>query len=185
MGTIRRLRLLGNIIAVLGIVIIFFSTLLPIVKMPQTLIVTGPNIPLTAKSTYWIDTFIIPTIDNDTIFSVTLRGNQNGGLGVTIIPYSNGAPLVGAMPLINYMLTPSQNTFTTQVRTTVQAEYFVSVYSQLNNYTLTINSVWSPYNSFRPYLYLGLSMLPAGLLIIYYDRIVEKKEQIIQNSTAQ
>ena len=180
--TIRRLRLLGNFLTIMGILVIFSSTILPIVKLPQTLIKTGPSVNLSNYTNYWIDTFVIPTIDNDTDVTITLRGDHQGGLGITIIPFKDGAAVVGALPIINFIEEPSQQTFTISAKTSMMSEYFVSVVSIRNNYTLTINSIWSPFDSLRPYLYFGLSEIPAGLLLIYYDRIVEKRDHMYKNA---
>jgi hypothetical protein len=113
-----------------------------------------------------------------------LKGDHAGGLGITIIPYQDGAPVVGAMPIINYIFEIDQEILSAQAKTTMRSEYFVSVVTIKNSYTLTINSLWSPFDSLRAYLYLGLSMLPAGLLIIYYDRIIEKRDELIRISLA-
>jgi hypothetical protein len=166
----------------MGILVVFSSTILPIVKLPQTFIKKGPSVNLTEYMSYWIDTFILPPIDNDTKVVVTLRGDHSGGLGITIIPFRDSAPVVGALPIINYIENISQQTFTLSSKTTMKSEYFVSVVSIRNNYTLTINSIWSPFDSLRAYLYLGLSAIPAGLLIIYYDRIVEKRDRMFKDA---
>ncbi len=166
----------------MGILVVFSSTILPIVKLPQTLTKMGPSVNLTQYTNYWIDTFVLPTIDNDTLVVVTLRGDHAAGLGITIIPYRDGAPIVGALPIINYIEDLSQQTFTLSSKTTMKSEYFVSVVSIRNNYTLTISSIWSPFDSLRAYLYLGISAIPAGLLIIYYDRIVEKRDRMYKSA---
>jgi hypothetical protein len=176
------LRIIGNFLTIIGILVVFSSTVLPIVKLPQTLVKTGPSVNLTESNNYWIDTFVLPTIDNDTEVVVTLRGGHAGSLGITIIPFRDGAAVVGALPVINYIFDPSQQTFTASARTTMKSEYFVSILSIRNNYTLTINSIWSPFDSLRAYVYLGLSAIPAGLLIIYYDRIVEKRDRMYRNA---
>jgi hypothetical protein len=166
----------------MGILVVFSSSVLPLVKLPQILTKTGPSFILTESNQYWIDTFIIPTIDNDTMILITLKGGHVGGIGISIIPYKDGTPIVGETPVINYIFDADQETYTTQAKTNLKAEYFVTVFCIKNNYTLTINSVWSPYDSLRAYLYLGLSTLPAGLLIIYYDRIIEERDIEIQKA---
>jgi hypothetical protein len=166
----------------MGILVVFSSTILPIVKLPQTLTKTGPSVNLSQYTSYWIDTFVLPTIDNDTEVTVMLRGDHQGGLGITIISFRDGAAVIGALPIINYIEEPSQQTFTISAKTNMKSDYFVSVVSIRNNYTLTINSVWSPFDSLRPYLYLGISAIPAGLLLIYYDRIVEKRDRMYKNA---
>jgi hypothetical protein len=179
---IRRLFVLGNILIVIGILVVFSSTVLPLVKLPQTLNMKGPSVALTETTQYWIDTIILPTIDNDTLILLNLKAEHGGGIGISIIPYRDGAPVVGEMPIINYFFEANEETITTQTRTIMRSEYFVSIVSIRNNYILTISSVWSPYDSLRAYLYLGLCMFPAGLLIIHYDRIVEKRDHMFQSA---
>ena len=151
-------------------------------KLPQTLNLKGPSVALTETTQYWIDTIILPTIDNDTLILLNLKAEHGGGIGISIIPYRDGTPVVGEMPIINYFFEANEEIITTQTRTIMRSEYFVSIVSIRNNYTLTISSVWSPYNSLRTYLYLGLCLLPAGLLIIYYDRIIEKRDHMFQRA---
>jgi hypothetical protein len=181
-NTIRKLRIIGNLLTIFGILVVFSSLVLPLVKLPQTFNRTGPSA-VAGSNQYWIDTFILPQIDNGTVIMIYLKGVHPGGLGITIIPYQEGAPIVGATPVINYIFETDQETLTAQSMATLDAEYFVSVVSIMNSYSLTISSVWSPYNSLRTYLYPGLSMLPAGLLIVYYDRIIEKRDEQIRKST--
>ena len=166
----------------MGILIAFSSSVLPLVKLNQTLIKTGPSITLTESNQYWIDTFILPTIDNDTPVIVNLKGEKAGGLGITIIPYKNGAYVIGKGAILNHIFNVGEQIFAATARTSVESEYFVSVSCIRNNYTLTISSVWSPYDSLKAYLYLGLSAFPAGLLIIYYDRIIEKRDRLFQKA---
>ncbi len=177
----RRLRLLGNLLTVAGILVVFSSTVLPLVKLPQTITKTGPSALTTSQ--YWIDTFILPTIDAGTMVTIYLRGDHAGGLGITIIPYQGGSPVVGVPPIINYIFEVDQSTLTAQAKANMTSEYFVTVVTIRNNYTLTLSSVWSPFESLKAYLYPGLSMLPAGLLIIYYDRIIEKRDEEILKAT--
>jgi uncharacterized protein YjeT (DUF2065 family) len=179
----RRLRLLGNALTVLGILVVFSSSVLPMVRLPQTLIRTGPNVTPGTVNEYWIDTFILPTIDAETPVLVDLRESARGGLGITIIPYRDGAPVMGAPPLFTHLFDEGESTYSVEAATRIQAEYFVSVFSEMNAYTLTISSVWSPYDSLRPYLYLGLVTIAAGLVLIYYDRILEKRDREILEAT--
>ena len=181
----RRLRILGNFLTIIGILMIFSSTILPLVKLPQTLVKAGPRVTLNESAQYWIDTFILPTIDYDTPVLVSIRGEHAGGVSVTIIPWRDGSTIMGEKPIINYIFEEDQQTYTTTAKASMTSEYFVSVFCIRNNYTLTINSVWSPYYNLRAYLYLGLSALPAGLLVIYYDRILDKRDQIIKKAQAE
>jgi hypothetical protein len=177
----RKLKALGNFLTIIGIIIIFASTILPLVKLPQTYVKRGPSVKLDETTQYWIDTSILPNIDKGTPFSVDLVGGHSGGLGITILPFRDGAVIAGASPLINQIFTADQQRFTASANTSIFSEYLVSIVSIRNNYTLTINSRWSPFDSFRAYTYLGLSALPAGLLIIYYDNILEKRDRLFKN----
>lgn len=165
----------------MGVIVIFASTILPIVKLPQTYVKKGPSVKLDSSTQYWIDTMVLPNIDKDTLFSVDLVGEHPGGLGITILPFRDGEVIVGATPLINQIFNPDQQRFTASTNTTIFSEYLVSILSIKNNYTLTISSKWSPFDSLKAYTYLGLSALPAGLLIIYYDNILEKRDRLFKN----
>jgi hypothetical protein len=167
---------------VIGILVFFSSTVLPLVKIPQTMNMKGPSRTPTETTQYWIDTIILPTIDNDTLILLNLEAENNGGIGISIIPYKDGAPVIGEMPIINYFFESNEKNITTQARTVMRSEYFISIVSIRNNYTLTISSVWSPYASFRTYLYLSLFTVSAGLLIIYYDMIIEKRDRMFQRA---
>ena len=181
----RKLKLFGNLLTITGILVVFSSSVLPLVKLPQTLTKTGPSSMTTGVNQYWIDTFIIPSVDEGTTVTVNLVGARAGGLAVTIIPYKDGAPVVGATPVVSYILDETEKTYTVHAKTDISSDLFVSVACIKNNYTITIDSLWSPYNNLRAYTYLGLSTLPAGLLIIYYDRIIEKRDQAIKKALNQ
>src|SRR5512138_3697721 len=119
----RRLRILGNILMVLGILVVFSSTLLPLVKLPQTITKKGPT-SLTSSDQYWIDTFILPTIDNGTTVTVYLVGDHLGGLGITMIPYREGVAVIGAAPIINYIFETDQQTLVGRANASLTSEYF-------------------------------------------------------------
>ncbi len=177
----RKLRAYSAVLITAGVVLIFISTVLPQLKSEQTLVRKGPGVPLTDGISYWIDTFILPPIDEGSQFYVNLRTERPGNESVTVFPYANGQ-FIGSKPLVNWVFERDQSSFMVSTVVTVSSSYFVSIYSRMNNYTLTIRSTWSPYDSLRVYLYWGIAALPAGLLILYYDRIRERQERMFRDS---
>jgi len=176
----RKLKALGNFLTITGIIIIFASAIFPLIQLPQNLVRKGPSIKFDNDTKYWIDIIGLPVIKKGTTFYLELIGNQTGGLVLTVLPSKDGTPIAGTSPLIAYSFNTDQKRFVTSTTIEVESEYIVSVISIQNHYSLTINSVWSPFDSYKAYLYFGLFTLPAGLLILYYDSILEKREQLIK-----
>jgi hypothetical protein len=173
----RRLKTLGNLLTITGIIIIFASAIFPLIDLPQTLIRKGPSVKFDENIKYWIDIIGLPNIKRGTRFYLDLKGEDTGGLVITVLPSKNGIVIVGSSPLISYIFGTTQKEYEATPITEIESEYVVSVVSIQNNYTLTISSVWSPFDSYKTYLYPGLFTLPAGLLILYYDNILEKRER--------
>jgi hypothetical protein len=152
------------------------------VKLPQTLVKRGPSVELDENTTYWIDTWGLPSIDAGTPFSVDLEAGSPGGISIAILPSRSGEVILGSGPLLTYVFNSTQQRLLASTTAPVSAEYIVFIVCIKNNFTLTINSKWSPFYDLRAYIYFGLGTLPAGLLIIYYDKIKESKERIIQEA---
>jgi hypothetical protein len=175
----RRLKTFGILLVAAGALIIFMSTVLPLVKTPQTLQKKGPSVKLDETINYWIDTWILPPIDKGTSLTVDLVSESPGGVSITIFPSKNGEIIAGSNPILTSSFTPIQQSLHTTKKASMTSEYTVSIICIMNNFTLTISSNWSPFYVLRTYLYLGLGSLPAGLLIIYYSKIKESKEKIL------
>ena len=178
----RRLRAVGLLLTVAGIVTIFVSTGLPLVKLPQTFARKGPSIALDERTTYWIDNWVLPPIDAGTPVLVDLEASIPGGLSIVIFPSQGGEVIPGSSALVTHVFDANQQTFSTSVIAMISSEYIISIVSIKNTFTLTINSKWSPFYGLKAYLYLGLGMLPVGLLIIYSDKINESKERILREA---
>ena len=172
----------GFLLSTAGMVIILMSTILPLVKFPQTLLRKGPSVKFDEATTYWIDTWILPPIDAGTPFSVDLEAGSPGGLSIAILPSRGGEVIPGSSPLLTHVFEPTQQTLSASKTAPMSSEYTVFIISVRNNFTLTISSKWSPFYDLRVYLYLGLATLPAGLLIIYYDGTKESKERLIREA---
>lgn len=178
----RRLKAVGLLLVIAGMVIIFMSIILPSVKLPQTFSKKGPSVKLDENTTYWIDTWILPPIDAGTTFSVDFEGAHPGGLTIAIFPSRDSEVIPGSSPLLTYVLGPDQQRLSTSMIAPMSSEYAVFIVSIRNNFTLKINSNWSPFYDLRVYLYFGIGVLPAGILIIYYETIKEDHERIIREA---
>lgn len=178
----QRLKAIGFLLVIMGIVIIFISTVLPLVKLPQTFIETGPKVELDEEISYWIDTYILPPIDAGTPFSVDFEGAHPGGLTIAILPSRDGEVIPGSSPLLTDVFDPTRQRLSTSTTAPMSSEYTIFIVSIGNNYTIRINSKWSPFHHFRVYLYFGIGALPAGLLVLYYERMMERQRRIISEA---
>lgn len=178
----HRLKAIGFLLVITGIIIIFMSVILPLVKLPQTFVMRGPKVELNEDTTYWIETCILPPIDAGTPFSVDLEGAHPGGLTIAILPSRDGEVIPGSSPLLTSVLDPNQQGLSTSTTAPMSSEYTIFIVSIRNNFTLMINSNWSPFYNLRIYLYFGIGALPAGLLVIYYERILEGQKRVIREA---
>jgi len=179
---LRRLKAIGFLLVIVGIIIIFMSTVLTLVKLPQTFVKKGPDVKLNENITYWIDTWILPPIDAGTPFSLELEGAQPGGLTIAILPSRDGEVIPGSSPLLTDLLDRTQKRLSISTTAPISSEYTVFIVSIRNNFTLRINSNWSPFYNLRVNLYFGVGVLLTGLLVIYYDRINEGQKRIIREA---
>ena len=178
----RRLMAFGLLLVIVGVVVIFASTVLPFVKLPQTFVKKGPSVKLNENITYWIDTWVLPPIDVGTPVSVDLEGAQPGGLTIAILPSRGSEVIPGSRPLLTDALNSTQQRLAISKIAPVSSEYTVFIVCIRNNFTLKIDSNWSPFYNLRVYLYFGIGALPVGLLVIYYERIKERQERIIREA---
>jgi len=176
------LRIFGIFLIVAGVVITFSSTILPFVKIPQTFVKKGPSVKLDETTTYWIDTWVLPPIDAGTPFSVELIGAHPGGLTIAVLPSQDSETIPNSRPLLTNVFNSTQNRLYISTTTSVSSQYTVFIVSIRNNFTLTINSRWSPFYNLRVYLYCGIGAIPAGLLVIYYWKIREERERVIREA---
>jgi len=178
----RKLKTVGIFLLIAGLVMVLMSTVLPLVKMPQTFTKSGPSRELNENITYWIDTWVLPPIDAGTPFSLDLEAGSPGGINIAILPSWGGEVILGSGPLLSCAINSTQQALSASAIVQTTSEYLVFIVCTRNNFTLTINSKWSPFYSLRILIYPGLGTLPAGLLILYYDRILENKERLIRES---
>lgn len=178
----RRLKGIGTVLLIVGIAVTFMSTAVPYVKVSQTFYEEGPGIKFNENTTYWINIWIIPPIDAGESLFVMVESSRPGGAQITILPSREGEIIAGATPIVRYALAPNQHTYSTVTVVPLTSEYFVFVASFESNFTLLINSRWSPFYDVRTYVYFGLGGVAAGIVILYYDRIKEKQERMLREA---
>lgn len=180
----HQLKVLGVVLGTVGLGILFMSAILPLVKLDQTLVKTGPNIQFDENISYWIDSWTLPPIDAGTPFSIAVEANSPGGLSIVILPSQEGVVVPGSSALLTHVFESTQQTLLVSTIVPLSSEYFISIVSFRNYYTLTITSKWSPFYFLRVFLYLGLVMLSAGFLVIYYGGVKERQERLLKLDTS-
>ena len=62
------------------------------------------------------------------------------------------------------------------------APYMLLITSYNSSYRFALTSVWSPFYQLRSLTTFGIGVTPFGLIMIYYDGIVEKREKMIEDA---
>lgn len=65
---------------------------------------------------------------------------------------------------------------------TKSGPYLLTITSYNSSYTFYLDSAWSPYYELRASRVFGIAILPVGLVILYYDDMMEKRERIIKDA---
>jgi len=166
----------------LGIGAIIVGLILPGYKTPQSLTATGPKVSFTAERDYWIDFYLIPPIDEGRSITLTLESSKPGSTWVYLGPFDLETTSLSGPPVVNEMLGQNETGLVVFGRSTKSAVYSLRITSFNSTYFVRVQSTWSPYFEFRYGLVVGAGLVPASLLVIYYDGIVEKRDRMFKEA---
>jgi len=179
---LRRLRILAALLLSLGVGALIVGVILPAHKTPQTLTASGPRLPYTAERNYWIDFYLIPPIDEGRPITLTLVTNIPGSVWVYLGPFDMQTESLSGPPVVNEMLRQNETGLVVFGCATKSAVYSLRITSWNSSYTISVQSIWSPYFEFRYGIVVGAGLVPASLLLLYYDRIVEKRDRMFEEA---
>lgn len=92
------------------------------------------------------------------------------------------APWAFWPPVVNEMLGQNETGLVIFTRAPKSSMYSLRITSWNSTYLVRLQSVWSAYFKFRYGVAVGAALIPASLLLIYYDRVVEKREKMFQET---
>jgi hypothetical protein len=179
---IRKWRVIGNSLTVLGVILLIIGLLMPYYKIPQRMSGTGPNVQFTPTRTYWMRTYIIPPIDGGTPINLSVMSDRSGATWVLLAPYDTQTQSLAGPPLVNTVFARDQKGLVTFIIADRSGPYMLMITSYNSSYTFYLSSVWSPFYELRSSTTIGLAILPIGIVTIYYDGIVERREKIIEEA---
>ena len=156
------------------------GVMMPNYKTQQRLEGTGPNVEFTAKQPYWIKSYIIPPIDVGQPINLSVLSDRPGRTAVLLAPYDPWIQAIAGPPLVSVVFAGDQKGMAVFTNASKTAPYMLSITSYNSSYMFHLTSVWSPFYEFRSMTTFGLAVTPFGLIMIYYDGIVEKREKMYE-----
>jgi len=166
----------------LGIGAIIVGMILPAYKSQQTFAATGPHITFTSERDYWIDFYLIPPIDEGTPIMLSLFSNKPGSTWIFLAPFDVQTESVSMPSVVNEMLGPTDTGLVFFGRAPKSSMYSLRISSWNSTYSVRVESRWSRFFQYRYGIVLGAALVPASLLLFYYDGIVEKRDRMFEKA---
>ena len=178
----RKGKFVGGLLVVLGIMMLIIGVVMPYYKTQQRLEGSGPNVEFSAKRPYWIKSYIIPPIDAGQPVTLSIISDKSGSTVVMFAPYDPQSQTVSGPALISAGFAGDQKGMAVFTNATKTAPYMLMITSYNSSFRFALTSVWSPFYEVRSLITFGIGITPFGLIMIYYDGIVEKREKMIEDA---
>ncbi len=175
-------QILGFMLVVLGVTLLVIGTLLPYYKTPQRLQGTGPKVEFTATRPYWITSYIVPPIDKGQPINLSVLSDRPGSTTVLLAPYDPQSQAITGPVLVNVVFAQDQKGMVVFTNASKTAPYMLVITSYNSSFTFHLTSVWSPFYEYRYATTFGIAAVPFGLVMLYYDGIMEKREKQIEEA---
>jgi hypothetical protein len=173
---------LAALLLSLGIGAIIVGMILPAYKSQQTFTATGPHIAFTPERNYWIDFYLIPPIDEGTPIMLSLFSSKPGSTWIFLAPFDLQTESLSGPSVVNEMLGPNDTGLVFFGRATKSSIYSLRISSWNSTYSVRVESRWSRFFEFRYGIVAGAALVPASLLLFYYDGIVEKRDRMFEEA---
>jgi len=179
---LRKGKFVGGLLVVLGIMMLIIGAVMPYYKTQQRLEGSGLNVEFTAKRPYWIKSYITPPIDAGQPVTLSIISDKPGSTVVMFAPYDPQSQTVSGPALISAGFAGDQKGMAVFTDATKTAPYMLMITSYNSSFRFALTSVWSPFYDFRSLTTFGIGVTPFGLIMIYYDGIIEKREKMIEDA---
>jgi hypothetical protein len=177
---VRKGKTIGIVLFTTALIFLFVGTVMPFYKSPQRLEGTGPDVTFTPSQPYWIRSYLIPPIDTGTPVSLGVLSDRPASTVVILAPYDPNAQSIVNPPTVRVVFGTNQKGLVVFANASRTGPYLLMITSYNSSYTFYVSSVWSPFYELRRLTVYGLGLLPLGAVIIYYDGIVERREQMAE-----
>jgi hypothetical protein len=174
----------GIALVTLSLVFLVLGTLMPYYKSPQRLEGIGPNVNFTTTRPYWINSYYIPPIDLGSEISLNVLSDRAGRTTVLLAPYDDNLQAIVGPVLVNVVFASNEKGLVVFTKATRAGPYLLTITSYNSTYTFYLTSTWSPFYRLKQLAVYALLLLPLGLAIVYYSRIMEERERIAEKALA-
>jgi hypothetical protein len=175
---VRKAKAAGIVLFTLGLIFLFVGVIMPYYKSPQRLEGTGPGVNFTPSRPYWINSYLIPPIDAGRPISLTVLSDREGATTVVLAYFDEALQSIVAPALVSVIFSPDEKGLAVFTKADRSGPYLLTITSYNSSYTFYLTSVWSPFYGLRNLTIYSFGLLPLGLVMIYYDEIVEKRKQM-------
>jgi len=179
---LRKAKALGIALIALGLIFLYVATVMPYYKSPQRLEGVGPGVEFTSSLPYWIRSYLIPPIDKGQPISLTLLSNRPGSTTVVLAYYDENLENIVGPALVYDVFAPNEKGLVAFTKADRSGPYMLTITSYNSSYTFYLTSVWSPFYGLRNLAVYSFGLVPVGLVMVYYDGIVEQRERIAEEA---
>lgn len=179
---VRKTKAAGIVLFTLSLVFLFVGIIMPYYKSPQRLDGTGPGIVFTPSRPYWIKSYFIPPIDAGQPISLSILSDREGATTVVLAYYDQASQSIVAPALVTVIFSPNEKGLAVFTKADRTGPYLLTITSYNSSYTFYLTSVWSPFYVLRTLTIYAFLLLPLGLVMIYYDEIVEQRERMTEEA---
>jgi len=155
---------------------------MPYYKSYQRLEGSGPGVEFSPSRPYWINSYFIPPIDANQPVSLTLLSNRAGATTVVLAYFDENLQSIVGPPLADAIFAPDQRGLVVFTTTRRSGPCMLIVTSYNSTYTFSLSSVWSPFYPLRNLAIYSFLILPISLVMIYYDGIMEQREEVAEHA---
>ncbi len=166
----------------MALISLAIGILLPFYKSPQHLDGSGPGVEFSPSLPYWIKSYLIPPINSGTPVNLSVLSDRPGATSVLLAPYDENQQTIVAPVLVNVVFSPSEKGIAVFTNASRTGPYLLTITSYNSSYTFHLASVWSPFYAFRGLTILGIGLGPLGVVMVYYDRLNERREKMAEEA---
>ena len=175
-------KTVGYVLISLGVFFLIVGLIMPYYKTPQRLAGSGPNVEFASDRPYVIKSYIVPPIDEGQPINLSVLSDRPGSTAVLLAAYDQQAQTISGPPLLNVVFAKDQKGMAIFTQASKSAPYTLMITSYNSSYTFTLTSVWSPFYDFKSFTTYGLLTVPLGLVVVYYDGIVERRDRMFEEA---
>jgi hypothetical protein len=177
----RKSYVFAWILLISGTAMLIAGGVLAYIKMETQLTFQGPDVVFNEGRTYWIDDHVVPPIDRGTQIELRVSASRSGGpIYVFLYPLSYMMPPIGepgGVPIATGIVN-STSQFLFSGKAPISDQYVVELVIYNNTYTGSLHSTFPPFYGLRVLIIPGLLTLPAGLALLYYDKLRVRRDRM-------